>query len=181
MTFCGFVGLLPIFCASREAFENTLSFPGPRLQNTFASKIASFFIWASLLVVLWFARGIIAKLLVLATIGLLIGFWFIDHGSCLRAMASFLDVTPLGAAWLTFDFCRLFHPVFWGHVLLLCALASIDGRARFAIGRELMHGRTFDRDVIDDYVFRKRFLSCPALHAVSSIALTWICWTPTLT
>ena len=41
--------------------------------NTIASKVASFFVGMSLLVVLWMAMGLISKALVAAALGLMIG------------------------------------------------------------------------------------------------------------
>lgn len=60
--------------------------------NTLASKIASFFLMISLVVTFWWANGLTARLMTLCSLGLLIGFWFIDHAGILRYYILFVGV-----------------------------------------------------------------------------------------
>ncbi|KAI8452130.1 peptidase M50B-like-domain-containing protein [Phakopsora pachyrhizi] len=60
--------------------------------NTLASKVASFIIGMSLIVVFWWASGMLTRLLTLCALGLMIGFWFIDHAGVLRYFVLFVGV-----------------------------------------------------------------------------------------
>ncbi|KAA1098137.1 hypothetical protein PGT21_029234 [Puccinia graminis f. sp. tritici] len=80
---------LPLGCISSCLFGGLLVFCG---FNTLASKIASFFLMMSLIVAFWWATGLVTRLMTLLSIGLLIGFWFIDHAGVLRYFILFVGV-----------------------------------------------------------------------------------------
>ncbi|POW22552.1 hypothetical protein PSHT_01255 [Puccinia striiformis] len=80
---------LPLGYISSCLFGGLLVFCG---FNTLASKIASFFLMMSLVVAFWWATGLVARLMTLLSIGLLIGFWFIDHAGILRYFILFVGV-----------------------------------------------------------------------------------------
>ncbi|PLW44286.1 hypothetical protein PCASD_03876 [Puccinia coronata f. sp. avenae] len=80
---------LPFGYISSCLFGGLLVFCG---FNTLASKIASFFLMMSLIVAFWWATGLITRLMTLLSIGLLIGFWFIDHAGVLRYFILFVGV-----------------------------------------------------------------------------------------
>jgi len=80
---------LPFGYISSCLFGGLLVFCG---FNTLASKIASFFLMMSLIVAFWWATGLISRIMTLLSIGLLIGFWFIDHAGVLRYFILFVGV-----------------------------------------------------------------------------------------
>lgn len=63
--------------------------------DTLASKVASGVILLGLVVVFWWAAGIITKLLTVGTIGFVIALWFIDHSSALRYFVLFVGIMNL--------------------------------------------------------------------------------------
>ncbi|KAH9812532.1 peptidase M50B-like-domain-containing protein [Melampsora americana] len=69
--------------------------------NTLASKVASFIIGMSLVVVFWWASGLMTRILTLGAVGLMIGFWFIDHAGILRYFVLFIGV--MSSWYVLFD------------------------------------------------------------------------------
>ncbi|KAH9464654.1 hypothetical protein Pst134EA_003120 [Puccinia striiformis f. sp. tritici] len=69
--------------------------------DTLASKIASIFIAMSLLGVMWWAISITSKILTVAALGVLVGFWFIDHAGMLRYYVLLMGV--LSCWYVLFD------------------------------------------------------------------------------
>ncbi|KAI9631584.1 hypothetical protein KEM48_014235 [Puccinia striiformis f. sp. tritici PST-130] len=66
-----------------------------------SSKIASIFIAMSLLGVMWWAISITSKILTVAALGVLVGFWFIDHAGMLRYYVLLMGV--LSCWYVLFD------------------------------------------------------------------------------
>ncbi|KNZ50713.1 hypothetical protein VP01_4276g2 [Puccinia sorghi] len=92
---CLFGGLL-VFCgfntlASKLSQQLSLEEINP-LLNFLCRRIASFFLMMSLIVAFWWATGLISRITTLLSIGLLIGFWFIDHAGVLRYFILFVGV-----------------------------------------------------------------------------------------
>ncbi|GAA5896223.1 hypothetical protein JCM5296_007266 [Sporobolomyces johnsonii] len=76
--------------------------------DTLASKVASFVIMACWIPVIWFQTHLFSRLNCLATLGLLIGIWFIDHATGLRYVVLFFGVmSSFYIVWDTID--DLFH------------------------------------------------------------------------
>lgn len=69
--------------------------------DTLASKVASFIIGMSLVVVFWWASGLLTRILTLGAVGLMIGFWFIDHAGILRYFVLFVGV--MSSWYVLFD------------------------------------------------------------------------------
>lgn len=69
--------------------------------DTLASKIASIFIAMSFLGVMWWAISITSKILTTAALGVLVGFWFIDHAGMLRYYVLLMGV--LSCWYVLFD------------------------------------------------------------------------------
>lgn len=60
--------------------------------DTVASKVASIILALMLLITLWWARNWLARIVVIIAIGMMVAFWFIDHGSPLRFYVLFNGV-----------------------------------------------------------------------------------------
>ncbi|GAA5920210.1 hypothetical protein JCM1841_006652 [Sporobolomyces salmonicolor] len=83
------------------AFGGAMIFCG---FDTLASKVASFVIMACWPPVIWFQAHVLPRLICLATLGLLIGVWFIDHATGLRYVVLFFGImSSFYIVWDTID------------------------------------------------------------------------------
>lgn len=91
--------------------------------NIVASKVASIVLGVCFLLTLWWARkDWLTILTILGSVGLLVGFWFIEHGEALR----FLVVCFVPAAFPFFspccviaEFCVFETAIHWRHVVAI--------------------------------------------------------------
>ncbi|MBW0488130.1 hypothetical protein O181_027845 [Austropuccinia psidii MF-1] len=72
--------------------------------DTVASKVASIILALMLLITLWWARNWLTRIVVVCAIGLMVAFWFIDHGNPLRFYVLFNGVMScLYSVWDILD------------------------------------------------------------------------------
>ncbi|KAI8451957.1 peptidase M50B-like-domain-containing protein [Phakopsora pachyrhizi] len=110
-----------------------------------ASKVASIILAVMLLVTLWWARNWLTRVVVFCAIGLMVAFWFIDHGNPLRFYVLFNGVMScLYSVWDIIDdlifrkinesdasqfakLCPLIPSRVWGIIWLLISIVFMVG------------------------------------------------------
>jgi hypothetical protein len=89
--------------------------------NIVASKVASIVLGVCFLLTLWWARkDWLTIVTILMAVGLLVGFWFIEHGEALRFMVVSIPSSCFPISVLTIDIA-----VYWGHVFAIQRLGYL--------------------------------------------------------
>ncbi|KNZ64383.1 hypothetical protein VP01_1036g2 [Puccinia sorghi] len=106
MVFCGFDTLASKLSPSSypphpQNKNSCVAIPSSDLFFFLLNRIASIFIAMSFLGVMWWAISITSKILTTAALGVLVGFWFIDHAGMLRYYVLLMGV--LSCWYVLFD------------------------------------------------------------------------------